>query len=166
MGVNITQYRQAIGLFNSVKEKSCYIGFSVNIRPLSVLSLVLLFIGLLLLCCGDVEVNPGPVKLSTLSVCHVNIRGLSDTKLRAIKMNLCGKFDIITLSDTFLGPNTKLDFSVPGFHPIIRRDRPIFGGGLAVYIREEIVYKRNRLLIVHFFLKICGLKLIQRSESF
>ena len=52
-------------------------------------------------------------------------------------------FAIITLSETFLGQNSYIDFSIAGFHSIIRRDRPSFGGGLAVYVREEIVYKRK-----------------------
>ena len=40
----------------------------------------------LLLLCGDIEVNPGPGqgKLKSLTVCHVNIRGLNETKMRAI----------------------------------------------------------------------------------
>ena len=76
--------------------------------------------------------NPGPstsTKLKQLSVCHLNIRGLSDAKLRDIKTCLCDTYDIITLSETFLSTNRSDSLSLPGYHPILRRDRETFGGG-------------------------------------
>jgi len=139
MGNSLNDYRISIGLYNSIKICTC--GNSVGIRPASILFLMFVFL-LLILLSGDVHVNPGPVKLKSLSICHVNIRGLSDMKMSAIKTNLC-KYDIITLSETFLGPLSTGDLDLPGFHPIIRRDRPTFGGGIAIFIRENIAYKRK-----------------------
>ena len=51
--------------------------------------------------------------------------------------------DIITISETFLSPNSDVCLDIDKYHPIIRRDRYTFGGGVAVYIREDIVYKRH-----------------------
>ena len=51
-------------------------------------------------------------------------------------------YDIITISETFLGPLSTAELDLPGYHDIIRRDRPTFGGGLAIYIRQTISFKR------------------------
>jgi hypothetical protein len=90
--------------------------------------------------------NPGPdhnLKLKCLSICHANIRGISDAKINAIKTSLCKKFEIITLSETFLSPQSASDLCLPGYHSILRRDRPTFGGGVAMFIKENIAYKRK-----------------------
>ena len=56
---------------------------------------------LLLLCCGDVAENLGPIfKLKTLIASHKNIRGLVG-KMCAVKTTLCNHSDVITLSETF-----------------------------------------------------------------
>ena len=52
-------------------------------------------------------------------------------------------YDVITISETFLNNNTvNSDLALTGFQEIIRRDRPTFGGGIAVYIREGLAFKR------------------------
>ena len=142
MGNNIQQYRQAIGLFNN--SKLIKSGFKIGLSVLSTTLIAVVISIVLLLLCGDIELNPGPVqKLVNLSVCHVNIRGLADSKMLALKTSLCNEFDIITISETFLGPHSTVDLTLPGFHNILRRDRPTFGGGLAVFVRECISYKRK-----------------------
>ena len=82
-------------------------------------------------------------KLKQLSVCHVNIRGLNEHKLSAIKANLTDQYDIITLSETFLSENSKVNLDLPGFHDIIRKDRATFGGGVAVYVKSNLSYMRK-----------------------
>ena len=119
-------------LLNNVDMFLCYVYMSLACMITSLMCTVII---LLLLLSNDIELNPGPDKLKSLSVCHVNIRGLSDSKLRAIKTSLCGRLDIITLSETFFGPLSTTDLSLPGYNPIIRRDRPAFGGGIAIYIK-------------------------------
>ena len=141
MDICINQYRQAIGLFQRCKLSmhNCCIGIS-GVST----TLCFLLICILIILCGDVEQNPGPSsKLRNLSICHANIRGLNDTKMLAIKTSLCSKFDIITLSETFLSQNSLADLTLPGYHNVLRRDRPTFGGGLAIFIRDCIVYKRK-----------------------
>ena len=83
MGNFLNDYRQAIDLFNSVKI--CFCGMSICDWPVSIMSLMCTVIILLLLLSNDIELNPGPVKLKSLSICHVNIRGLSDSKLRVTR---------------------------------------------------------------------------------
>ena len=101
MGINITQYRQAIGLFNGAKFVKTVSRFSVSLAYLSVMLIHALL--LIMLLSGDIETNPGPNrndKISKLSLSHSNIRGLSLSKLRAIKTSLCDQFDILTFSET------------------------------------------------------------------
>ena len=141
MGNYLNDYRAAIGLYNNVKISVT--GFSLGFRPLSLLCFVFTFLYLVLVLSGDIELNPGPVKLKSLSLCHVNIRGLSSAKLGALQTTLCEKYDIITLSETFLGVKNINDFSLLGYHDLLRRDRPTFGGGLGMYIRDNIAYKRH-----------------------
>ena len=96
MGVNITQYRQAIGLFNGAKLIKLSSGISIALLHLT---LVITFIVLLLLLlCMDVDRNPGPVppKLSKLNICHANVRGLSQSKLRDIQTSHCDQYHVVT----------------------------------------------------------------------
>ena len=84
------------------------------------------------------------VNAKGLTMCHVNIRGLNDNSLAAIKANLSGVYDIITLSETFLSANTgNVSLDIPGYHEVIRKDRPTFGGGVALYIQSNLSYVRR-----------------------
>ena len=144
MCIDVTQYRQAIGLYNRVKMVKCCQSISFVILPMLILSTLLIT---MLLFMSGLELNPGPVandfKLKYLTACHVNIRGLSQSKLNAIKTSLCNAYDVITLSETFLSTKThNTELSLPGFQEIIRRDRTRFGGGVAVYIRNGLSFKR------------------------
>ena len=50
----------------------------------------------------------------------------------------------MTISETHLDPQTEYEFlNLEGFHSIIRKDRCRGGGGVAVYVRECIAYKRR-----------------------
>ena len=104
---------------------------------------------MLLLLAGDIKENPGPVNRKdgtcrSLSMCHVNIRSLSRSKLLAIQTSLVDLYDIITISESHLHQGIGNDvFTIPGFHEILRKDRDGNGGGVAMYIRENIAYKRH-----------------------
>ena len=141
MGIEVCQYRQAIGLFNRTKFVCCQQNVAFIILPMIVLSTLL--ITLLLLIFG-LELNPGPdLKVKNLKICHVNIRGLNQSKLNAIRTSLCQVYDIITLAETFLNQNiVNSDLTLIGYQEIIRRDRPTFGGGVAVYVKEGLAVKR------------------------
>lgn len=139
----IALYRQAIGLHNNVKfiAHVSIIGFR---GATMVLLFVLFVLFTLLLLCGDIAENPGPTfTVKSLSACHINIRGLNDSKIRALKSMICNVYDIITVSETFLSDNSTVDLDLPGYHSIIRRDRQTFGGGIAIYVKDNLMYKRR-----------------------
>ena len=106
--------------------------------------ITLLFIFALLLCHGDIEINPGPKKLkkNSLSVCHWNLNSLSAhnfSKLTQLKAyTLTYKRDFICLSETYL------DSSIPGSLPeidgynLIRSNHPngIKGVEVFIYFKE------------------------------
>ena len=142
MGINLSQYRASIGLFNRCKFTcACY---NVGIYMFNIICLSIIL--QLLLICGDIEINPGPTqlkKLKSLNVCHDNIRSLNAGKIRAIATSLCNVYDIITLSETFLRDDSNINLNLQGYHAILlHRDRPTAGGGLAIYIKENIPFKR------------------------
>ena len=150
MGITTNQYRICIGLFNS--HKICVTHCSMSI-PVYSLFIILSSLMILLIMAGDIQVNPGPIqnlnknarllKVKLLSLCHINIRSLSRAKLLAIKTSLTEDYDIITLSETFLHQGLGNDiFAINGFHDILRKDRDGHGGGVAIYIKDSIAYKR------------------------
>ena len=105
---------------------------------------------ILLLLSGDVHPNPGPIPQSNncksdLTLCHLNIRSLSQDKLRCIRTSLAPSYDIIAITETFLGrhqPDT--DYNLPGFHSIIRRDRAgSVGGRVALFVSRALKVKRR-----------------------
>ena len=52
-------------------------------------------------------------------------------------------YDIITISETHLHKGVGNDlFDFRGYHEILRKDRGGNGGGIAMYIKENISYKR------------------------
>ena len=90
-------YTSYNGKFKAKVLLNSYLAFSILLQ-------------LLLVQCGDVERNPGPVdnNKQDVTVCHANIRSLKHKDLETglldrflhIKCYLAGTFDIITLSKT------------------------------------------------------------------
>ena len=94
----------------------------------------------LLLCCGDIEKNPGPKYLS-LKFYHWNLNGL--TAHDSIKISLLqayiiqNNYDIIFLSETFLNSSIQTNddrISIDGYN-LIRADHPSDSkrGGVCIY---------------------------------
>ena len=82
-------------------------GDFVSLYTFSFISLEISFaFKLLLILCGDVEVNPGPGQWTSLSFCHWNLNSISAhdfVKVSPLEAgNTIQKFDIICLSETFL----------------------------------------------------------------
>ena len=69
-----------------------------------------LLLKLLLICCGDVESNPGPKKQHQISFCHWNLNGFAANSLIKVSLlqaiSVSKSYDIISLSETFLDPST------------------------------------------------------------
>jgi len=98
---------------------------------------------LLLFMCGDIHPNPGPstTRGDGISIVHVNARSLQ-YKTLFLEAEL-GKFDIITVSETWLSDKVDQDsICLNGYHPPVRRDRPGDShGGVAVYVKCNLICK-------------------------
>ena len=108
------------------------------------LSTLTLLLSLILLLSGDVESNPGPSMMKSLSVLHCNINSLyaynSDHKIGELEtLAETTKCDIIALTETWLD-NTISDQLLPirGFLPPIRKDRNRHGGGVLFYCADHL----------------------------
>ena len=147
MTVNLVQWRAVIGIFNSrisgiFINKRCNIIINLismfetlllfyhYVEGVYITIITLLFIFALLLCHGDIEINPGPKKLkkNSLSVCHWNLNSLSAhnfSKLTQLKAYISiYKHDFICLSETYLDssiPDSLLE--IDGYN-LIRSDHP------------------------------------------
>ena len=42
-----------------------------------------------------------------------------------------------------MSQQTTVNLRIPGYHSILKRDRPSFGGGLAIFVKENIPHKRR-----------------------
>ena len=74
-----------------------------------------------------------------LDLCNINVRSLSDQKLNGIKAELLLDFDLFCITETNLPHARVTDLDLPGFHPIIRKDRQDrTWGGVALYAAEHI----------------------------
>ena len=87
-----------------------------------------------------------------LGFCHANVRSLrAQSKLDDLKVMADEYFiDIITISETWLGPSDdNASVALPGFQEIIRNDRSgRSGGGVAVFCRENINFNSRFDLVV------------------
>ena len=113
-----------------------------------------LLLKLLLICCGDVESNPGPKKQYQISFCHWNLNGLATHNFSKVSLlqaiSLSKNYDLICLSETFLDPS--IDSSderttIEGYN-LMRADYPSNKkrGRVCIYYKEHLpVIKRDDL---------------------
>ena len=122
-----------------------------------ILLYVALLIFLLLVMANDIELNPGPListdhntiphSVKGLKLCHLNVRSIHN-KLDQLSIEL-GDFDVISISESWLD-NTVDNclLHIEGFQPPSRIDRNRHGGGVIVYVKNNIPYTvRNDLCI-------------------
>ena len=109
-----------------------------------ILAAVSLVKRLLLLLSGDIHTNPGPISsdlTENISIVHWNICSLRN-KMDFVHIEAT-KHDIITISETCLNErDNSNNLAVPGFHPIVRRDRDGHGG-VAIYVRSNMIMKER-----------------------
>ena len=85
---------------------------------------------LLLILCGDVEVNPGPGQWTSLSFCHWNLNSISAHDFVKVSLleayNAIHTFDIICLSETFRNSSLQNndDSLVLNGYKLARADNP------------------------------------------
>ncbi len=120
MGVSLDIYRARIGLHHlRVSSSFVNIGKYCLCSTLlfdSLLELDLLMLAsfsMVLLLSGDVELNPGPNRLTKryFTFCHANMRSVKrcSDKLDHIRAEFVGTYDVITVSETWLSPDDNLD---------------------------------------------------------
>ncbi|XP_071123817.1 uncharacterized protein [Mytilus edulis] len=112
----------------------------------------LLFVLHFILLVGNIEPNPGPdennisstpssVRFSeidkSISICNLNIRSIRN-KLEFLN-NFTDEFDVLAVTETHLDPSVSEDqLKLDSFNNIIRKDRNNFGGGLMIYVKDDI----------------------------
>ena len=122
---------------------------------------------ILLLACGDIEVNPGPGQAGKgFCIYQQNLRALWNNE------EVLGQFINLKNIKIFGITETLLSSSIP--HPFLqirgyafeRKDRVKAGGGIAVYIKEGVIYLRQNYLecdeIEAIWLEI----MVERGNSF
>ena len=112
-------------------------------------------ISMLLFLAGDLELNPGPNdspldvshNIKDLSLCHINVQSLvHKVDLVAVELSC---HDIITISETWLDNSIENnDIAIPNFQPPIRLDRNRHGGGVAVYVKNNIPFNERADLYI------------------
>ena len=170
MGSDISSWRMSIGLFygvmygNVTKRFVGKISFNFIFLFRFLLSLrkfllglgteiyksiynieVSIIVWLLLLLSGDIELNPGPdiIPEHSVSILHCNIRSIRN-KLDYIIDNFCD-FECLCFTETHLDDNVDnsqisltSDYGIP-----YRKDRTNHGGGILVYVNNNLIHKRR-----------------------
>ena len=130
MSVNILEWRAVVGIFNTKLVKYPFTSkYRANVCPrnLNKLYIICCMFLLLLICAGDIELNPGPKKSNTsynFSFCHCgnSIVAHNFSKLSPLEAyNVQHKFDMICLSETFLDSSDDERLNMKGYK-LIRAD--------------------------------------------
>ena len=132
---------------NSYRSTKHFHTLSFLVTIITICSLPWLYSFLILLS-ADVELNPGPKRVSTsnISICHWNLNSISAhnyIKLFLLKAYIAiHKFDIICLSETYLDSSTTSDddnLAISGCN-LIRSDHPSNNKRGGVYIYYKTFY--------------------------
>ena len=100
----------------------------------------------LLLVCGDIESCPGPniFDQKGLKITHQNIRGTLANFHLVQNYTDAHKIDVLTLSETHITENQNSSlFTLEGFRFLHKNRSSGLGGGMAVYVREGIIFNRR-----------------------
>ena len=111
----------------------------------------------LILMCGDIHPCPGPgndrnipelnvlLQERGMKVFHQNVRGLSLNSEHVLRLLQSSKgMDVLSLSETHLcNQDTESLFYVPGYEFINKPRQTGKGGGVAMYISNNVVWKRR-----------------------
>ena len=125
-------------------------------------TVLILWLFVLIILSGDVEINPGPNSVegdadssinsssssyqmlsNHLSIFHLNIQSLL-LKLDLIRAE-ADAYDVLVFSESWLKPDIQDDtISIVNFLPPFRKDRcEHVGGGVVIYVRDTFVCKRR-----------------------
>ena len=167
MGVSIEQHRAAIGNFDGRPKMVNFIGhrrLSDKFKTFWLMYMMCLamnvevdpWVILLLVLCMDVETNPGPLGAFTdskVKICNINIRSInakskhtSISRFEAFQNALCGNYDILTTTETWLKDDHKdINYALDGYKGPYRLDRPdnTGHGGVAAWVSDSLISKRR-----------------------
>ena len=124
-----------------------------NKKALMLLRLVNITLAVdLILLSNDVSTNPGPQCSHTVApkgfrIYHLNICSLRN-KVDELRL-FCERHKphILALNETWLGASfDNGELLMPGYD-IFRNDRHKFGGGMAIYVDENLAYEEYKLII-------------------
>ena len=174
MNCDITTYRIRVGLYNQrMSPKSTNRTSKVQGKTRSPCNLAYIFvIAMLLLTLGcDIHLNPGPTEdptinsssseesnLSTtstefkpssnhLNFLHINAESIRK-KMDSMAAEAAG-YDIIGVSETWLNPDITNDkVSIPGYTAPYRKDRQDSHGGVALYVKDNLISKEIKDITV------------------
>ena len=89
----------------------------------------------------DTLTNLKASKENEVKIAHLNINFLYN-KFEGLKLFIQDKIDVLVLSETKLDDTYMLNqFQIEGFSTPFRADRNAHGGGLLIYVRDEIPVK-------------------------
>ena len=89
----------------------------------------------------DILMDMRTLKRSGVTIAHLNINFLYN-KFEGLKLLVQNKIDILVLSETKLNDTyTTNQFMIEGFSSPFRADRDAHGGGLFIYVRDDIPCK-------------------------
>ena len=141
MCVDVCIYRARIGLFIGITYKLK--GFKSSNTFDS-----LIFLSIILLLCGDIETNPGPVSSFSninqhLSIVHYNVQSFYHKQ--DILFAELQDFDILSFTETWLGDTTSTDDIIfENFNKPFRQDRGTDNyGGILVYVKSNLYAVRR-----------------------
>ena len=115
----------------------------------------------LLLCCGDVQPNPGPLSIDSsssdtsissvslppyddhLGICHFNVQSILP-KIDVLQYEM-QTFDIYVFTETWLNADIcDNDINVVNYRNPFRCDRDVRSGGVAIYVKQTLNVVRRR----------------------
>ncbi len=176
MGIDIACYRASIGYFFLKAYGRCLYKRQLFYCPILLLLLIILlstsvlvsYVYLCIILSGDVQLNPGPNNCSNLRFCSINCRSIlsNENKIdHLMSMAVAEEFDVIAPTETWLTSiNLDVTLLMPGFN-LIRMDREGHAGGVAFYLRENIVFSRLKQLETNTY-EIMWIKITLRSGSY
>jgi len=161
-GISLTLCDVVHGMQETYSYSSLYVIKDKYFIRFKTRSLVIL----LLLSCGDIESCPGPdnslgnfIARKGIKLFHQNCRGLASCLPNLTSLFTGRRNVIITLSETHITHNTDSMFNIPGFDFTQKRRQSGKGGGVGVYISENIKWKRREdlenELLENIWIEIC-----------
>ena len=132
--------------------------FCISLYTFSFISLEIFFaFKLLLILCGDIEVNPSPGCWTSLFFCHWNLNSISAHHFAKVSLleayNATHKFDKICLFETFLNSSLQNDDDslVLNGYKLVKADNPsdLKRGGVCISFKESLPIKMLNITNLH-----------------